>query len=126
MHYLIERNKMLILLVVGLIMSLSILFFLYFIGRLYFVASFSGLYIMFACICYPLAIVYGRGQMLDIFHSIRIGARQPFLVKNVNALWKPLFALLNTLIALSTLILLGWIYGTHMAYQKLQMIKSFH
>ncbi|MER2039405.1 MAG: hypothetical protein ABS944_14765 [Solibacillus sp.] len=126
MQYLIERNKMLLLLVVGLILTIGILFFFFSIGRWYYFASFSGLFIIFALICYPLAIVYGRGQMIDIFHSIRMGDRQPFRVKKINSPWKPLFALFNWIIALFTLIFLGWIYGTHMAYQKLQMIKSFH
>lgn len=126
MSYLKERNKMIILLVLGLALVIGVLFFLNSVGRGHYVGSFSGLFLVLAVICYPLAISYGRGQMIDIFQSIRMGARQPFRARKINSAWGPIFSVLNFIIALLTLIFFGWVYGAYTAYQKLQMMKSFH
>ncbi|MCH7323951.1 hypothetical protein LZ480_18985 [Solibacillus sp. MA9] len=126
MNYLKERNKMIVLLVVGVVILIGVLYLLSSTGNGVFLASYSGIFIIFALVLYPLALVYGRSQMVDIFHSIRIGARQPFLTKKANSPWKVLTAALNTVIALLTIIFFGWIYGAYTAYQKLQMLKSYH
>ena len=126
MSYLKERNKMVGLLIGGLILMIVVFYWLNSIGKGNFIASFSGLFVVFAIVCYPLAIVYGRGQMIDIFYSIRMGARQPFRAKTMDSSLNPLFTVVNFIIALLTIIFFGWIYGTYTAYQKLQMMKSFH
>lgn len=126
MSYLKERNKMIGLLLGGLILMIVVFNGLSIIGKGNFIASFSGLFFVFAIVCYPLALVYGRGQIVDIFHSIRMGARQPFLAKTMKSPLNPLFTVVNFIIALLTIIFFGWIYGTYTAYQKLQMMKSFH
>ena len=126
MNYLKERNKMIGLLFGGIILMILVFYGLNRIGKGDFIASFSGLFFVFAIACYPIAIVYGRGQIIDIFHSIRMGARQPFLAKTMKSPLNPLFSVVNFIIALLTIIFFGWIYGTYTAYQKLQMMKSFH
>ncbi|AWE08901.1 hypothetical protein DCE79_16795 [Lysinibacillus sp. 2017] len=126
MSYLKERNKMIGLLVGGLIFTIVVLYGLSITGNGYFIASFSGLFIVLALICYPLAIVYGHSQIVDVFQSIRIGARQPFRAKTTNSPFNPLFTVINFIMALFTVIFFGWIYGAYTAYQKLQMMKSFH
>lgn len=126
MNYLKERNKMITLLVVGVVLLIAVLYLLSWSGNGLFLASFGGLFIIFAIIFYPLALVYGRSQIIDVFQSIRIGARQPLRAKKSNSPWNPIFALLNTVIALLTIVFFGWIYGAYTAYQKLQMLKSFH
>lgn len=126
MNYLKERNKMIMLLVIGFIVMMGVLFLLSRMGNGFYFASFTGLFIAFALICYPLAIVYGRSQIIDIFHSIRMGARQPFRTKKLNSPLKPLYAVLNTIIAILTIIFFGWVYGAYTAYQKLQMLKSYY
>ena len=126
MSYLKERNKMIALLIGGLVLMIIVFYGLSIIGKGDFIASFSGLFIVFAIVCYPLAIVYGRSQIIDIFHSIRMGARQPFRAKTMNSPLNPIITVVNFIIALFTIIFFGWIYGSYTAYQKLQMIKSFH
>lgn len=126
MSYLKERNKMIGILIGGLILMLIVVYGLSISGKGYYIASFSGMFFVLAIICYPLAIVYGRRQMIDVFHSIRMGARQPFRAKTMKSRLNPLYAVLNFTIAFLTIIFFGWIYGTYTAYQKLQMMKSFH
>ena len=126
MSYLKERKKMMGLLVGGLILTVVVLYGLSITGNSHFIASFSGLFIVLALICYPLAIVYGHSQIVDVFQSIRMGARQPFRAKSTNSSLNPLFTALNFIIAVLTVIFFGWIYGTYTAYQKLQMLKSFY
>ena len=126
MNYLKERNKMITLLAVGGVLLIAVLYLLSWSGNGLFLASFGGIFIILALIFYPLALVYGKGQIIDIFHSIRIGARQPFRAQKANSPWQPIFTLLNTVIALLTIVFFGWIYGAYTAYQKLQMLKSFH
>ena len=126
MSYLKERKKMMGLLIGGLILMIIVFYGLSIIGKGNFIASFSGIFTVFAIVCYPLAIVYGRSQMIDIFHSIRMGARQPFRAKTMKSPLNPLITVVNFVIALFTIIFFGWIYGAYTAYQKLQMMKSFH
>lgn len=126
MNYIKERNKMLVWLVVGIMFLIGVLYVVASFGNGIFLASFSGIFIIVALVLYPLALVYGRSQIVDIFHSIRMGARQPFLTKRLDSPWRLLFAVLNTVIALLTVVFFGWIYGSYTAYQKLQMLKSYH
>ena len=125
MNYLKERNKMIVLLVVGVVLMVTILYLLSLSGNGIYIVSFSGLFVVCAIICYPIAIVYGHRQIIDIFHSIRMGARQPFQAETPNSLLKPLFVVLNTVIAFLTVVVFGWVYGAYMAYQKLRMMKAF-
>lgn len=126
MNYLKERNKMITLLVIGVILLIGVMYLLSWSGNGMFLASFGGIFIILAFIFYPLALVYGRSQMFDIFQSIRMGARQPFRTQKANSPWKSIFALLNAVVALLTIVFFGWIYGAYTAYQKLQMLKSYH
>lgn len=83
MNYLKERNKMIGLLVVGVLFLIGVFYVLARSGNGLFLASFSGIFIILALVLYPLALVYGRSQIVDIFQSIRIGARRPFLTKRL-------------------------------------------
>ena len=126
MNYLKERNKMITLLVIGGALLIGVLYLLSWSGNGLFLASFGGIFVILALIFYPLALVYGRSQMIDVFQSIRIGARQPFRAQKANSPWQPIIAMVKTVVALLTLVFFGWIYGAYTAYQKLQMLKSFH
>ncbi|ATP42032.1 hypothetical protein CSE16_19515 [Solibacillus sp. R5-41] len=125
MNYLKERNKMRMLLIGGFLLAMVVLFMLNSVHLGLYLASFNGLFLLAAISCYPLAIVYGRRQIVDVFNCIRMGERQPFRVRNFKSPMKPLYTLLNLLIAAVTIVFFGWIYGTYTAYQKLRMIKSF-
>lgn len=126
MNYLKERNKMITLLFVGVALLIAVLYLLSWSGNGLFLASFGGLFIILAIIFYPLALVYGRSQIIDVFQSIRMGARQPFRATKANSPWQSIIAIVNAVIALLTIVFFGWIYGAYTAYQKLQMLKSFH
>ena len=108
-----------------LYIDIIILYLLSLSGNGIYIVSFSGLFVVCAIICYPIAIIYGHRQIIDIFHSIRMGARQPFQAETPNSLLKPLFVVLNTVIAFLTVVVFGWVYGAYMAYQKLRMMKAF-
>ncbi|MEG0384655.1 MAG: hypothetical protein RR642_07880 [Solibacillus sp.] len=125
MNYLQERNKMWMLLISGVLIALVVLFMLKSAHLGPYVASFNGLFLLAGISCYPLAIVYGRRQIIDIFNSIRMGERQPFRLGKLRSPIKPFYTLLNLVIAAATVVLFGWIYGTYTAYLKLRMIKSF-
>lgn len=126
MNYLKERNKMIGLLVVGGLFLIGVFYVLARSGNGLFLASFSGIFIILALVLYPLALVYGRSQIVDIFQSILIGARRPFLTKKIDPPWRLFFTVINTVIALLTVVFFGWIYGAYTAYQKLQMLKSYY
>ncbi|MEK4427278.1 hypothetical protein [Solibacillus sp. FSL K6-1523] len=125
MNYLKERNKMRMLLIGGVLLAIIVLFLLNSVQLGLYVASFSGLFLLAAISCYPLAIVYGRRQIIDIFNSIRIGERQPFRLRKFRSPMKPIYTLLNLIVATLTTLFFGWIYGAYTAYQKLRMLKSF-
>lgn len=124
MNYEKEKNKMIIRLVIGLILASGFFFLLSVLQVGYSLrTSFLGVFIFVGLTCYPLALSYGKGQIIDIFHSIHKGARQPFPVTRGRGTWQPI---LNFCIATLTVISLGWVYGAYYAYKRLQMMKSLH
>lgn len=125
MNYLKERNKMRMLLTGGVLLAIIVLFLLNSVHLGLYVASFNGLFLLAAISCYPLAIVYGHRQIVDIFNSIRIGERRPFHLQKLRSPVKPIYTLLNLIVAILTIVFFGWIYGAYTAYQKLRMLKSF-
>lgn len=125
MNYDKEKRKMIFLLGAGLL--LAIVFFSvysYVNAYSYVMYSFFGMIVLIGLIFYPIALVYGRAQIVDVFHSIRGGARQPFRMKPGNVFNVALKGL-NLLFALFTTIFLGWAYGAYTAYQKLQYAKLY-
>lgn len=125
MNYLKERNKMSVLLTGGVLLAILVLFLLNSVQLGVYVTSFNGLFLLAAISCYPLAIVYGHRQIVDIFNSIRIGERRPFRISKFRSPVKPFYTLLNLIFALLTIVFFGWLYGAYTAYQKLRMLKSF-
>lgn len=125
MQYTKTKRNMMLLLVLGSLIAIA---FFWGYGRLFpsstMMYSTLGILLLFALIFYPMALVYGRDQMKDLFRGISSGARQPFSVKPNNG-WNPLFKLLNTILACVTVIFLGWAYGAYMAWQRLQFFKQF-
>lgn len=122
MNYVKEKNKVILLFVVGVVLASSFFYALYVVKMGYSLrTSFIGVYLFVAITCYPLALAYGRGQIIDIFHSIYKGVRQPFQVKFGKGTWQPV---VNFCIALVTVISFGWVYGSYYAYKRLQMMKS--
>lgn len=121
-----ERRKMFILLGVGAVLAIGFFALLNVLNiGTYFAASLGGLFVFVAIVCYPLAFVYGKHRIIDVFHSISIGDRQPFRIMPGKARWKPIFTGLNFIFAAFTTVCFGWAYGTYNAYKKLQMLKSF-
>ncbi|MER2192358.1 MAG: hypothetical protein ABS951_15460 [Solibacillus sp.] len=111
---------MILLLVVGLGLASSFFYAFYILKMGYaWRASFIGVFLFAAITCYPLAISYGRGQIIDIFHSIHKGERQPLQVK--HGIWQPVVSFCIALVTVSSF---GWVYGSYYAYKRLQMMKS--
>ena len=125
MQYEKMKRNMIILLVVGVLVAIA---FFWIYGYLfpYSNAMYSvlGILILSAFVFYPVALVYGRNQIIDLFHSIRAGGRQPLHLKQ-GSVWNPLRKTLNFAIACVITVFLGWLYGTYTAWQHLQLAKRF-
>lgn len=126
MNYIKERTKMRLLLIGGVILAIVVLFMLKSMDFRLHIASFNGAFLLATISCYPLAIIYGHRQIVDVFNSIRMGDCQPFRVNGCQSSVKSFYIFLNLIIATFTIIFFGWIYGAYNAYKKLQMLKSFH
>lgn len=125
MQYVKVKRNMLILLCVGILLNV-IFFWVY--GKLYpystVMYSMLGILILLALLFYPIAIVYGRDQIKDLFQAIANGARQPFTAK-VGSVWNGFFKVLNFVFACVTAVSFGWAYGSYIAWQRLQFSKRF-
>lgn len=125
MQYEKMKRYMIVLLIVGVVAATAF-FWLYGFLFPYSYAMYSilGILILGAFVFYPVALVYGRNQIMDLFHSIRAGGRQPFRLKQ-GSVWNPLKKTLNVIIACVITMFLGWLYGTYSAWQHLQLAKRF-
>lgn len=113
------KVKMILLVVGGIIMSVLIMNALY----MYQIITWD-IYLFVMLACYPLAIVYGRNIMVDIFYGIKLGRYQLFKTK-YSAKWKnTILKTMNTVVAALTTVFVGWIYGVYTAYQKYMMHKG--
>lgn len=125
MQYEKMKRNMIFLLVAGVVAATAF-FWLY--GYLfpysYTMYSILGILILGAFVFYPVALVYGRNQIIDLFHSIRAGGRQPFRLKQ-GSVWNPFKNTLNVIIACVITVFFGWLYGTYSAWQHLQLAKRF-
>lgn len=106
--------KMITLIVLGFLLSLFAMNILYW-----------DVYLFVAISFYPLALVYGRSVMVDVFYSIKSGPYSPFSTLYRNAIKRNICRVLNWLIAIFTFIFVGWIYGVYNAYQRYQMQKGY-
>ena len=90
MQYEKMKRNMIILLVVGVLVAIA---FFWIYGYLfpysYAMYSVLGILILGAFVFYPVALVYGRNQIIDLFHSIRAGGRQPLSLKQ-GSVWNPI------------------------------------
>lgn len=125
MQYEKMKRNMIFLLVAGVVAATAF-FWLYGYVFPYSYAMYSilGILILGAFVFYPVALVYGRNQIIDLFHNIRAGARQPFRLKQ-GSVWNPLKKTLNFIIACVITVFFGWLYGTYTAWQHLQLAKRF-
>ena len=119
-----KRNAILLLVVGGIIAIAFFWVYGYLFPYSYAMYSLLGMLILCGLICYPVAIVYGRNEIINVFHSIRIGGRQPFRSKPASV-WNPLKKMLNAIIACVITVGFGWLYGTYTAWQHLQLAKRF-
>ena len=119
-----KRNAILLLVVGGIIAIAFFWVYGYVFPYSYAMYSLLGMLILCGLICYPVAIVYGRNEIINLFHSIRIGGRQPFHIKQTS-FWNPLKKILNTSIACVITVSFGWLYGTYTVWQQLQLAKRF-
>ena len=125
MQYEKMKRNMIVLLVVGVIVAIAFFWgYGYLFPYSYAMYSVLGILLLGACAFYPVALVYGRNQIIDLFHNIRAGGRQPFRLKQ-GSFWNPLRKTLNFAIASVTTVFLGWLYGTYTAWQHLQLAKRF-
>lgn len=125
MQYAKMKRNMILLLVLGGIVAVA---FFWIYGYLfpysYAMYSLLGMLILGGLICYPVAIVYGRNEIIHLFHNIRAGGRQPLRLKQ-GSVWNPLKKTLNFIIASIITAFFGWLYGTYTAWQHLQLAKRF-
>ena len=125
MRYKKMKRNMILLVVIGVLIAIAF-FWLY--GSLfpdsYTMYSALGILLLGAFIFYPVALIYGRNQIIHLFHSIRAGGRQPLPLKQGRML--NLFkTIVNFSIACVVTVFLGWLYGTYAAWQQLQLAKRF-
>ena len=125
MQYEKMKRNMIFLLVAGVVAATA---FFWIYGYLfpysYAMYSIIGILILGAFVFYPVALVYGRNQIIDLFHNIRAGGRQPLHLKK-GSVWNPLKKTLNFAIAVIITAFFGWLYGTYTAWQHLQLAKRF-
>ena len=112
--------KMIALIVLGVLVSLTSMSILQRYHILYW-----DVYLFVAISFYPLALVYGRHVMADVFYSIKAGPYSPFSTFCKNALVRNVCRALNWLIAIFTFVFVAWIYGVYNAYQRYQMQKGY-
>mgnify|MGYP003455303299 CR=1 FL=1 len=112
--------KMVALIVIGVLVSLFTMSILQRYDILYW-----DVYLFVAISFYPLALVYGRRVMIDVFYSIKSGPYSPFSTFYKNAIVRNLCKALNWIIAIVTFVFVGWIYGVYTAYQRYQMQKGY-
>ena len=125
MQYAKMKRNMIVLLVVGIIVAIAFFWgYSYLFPYSYAMYSVLGMLILCAFVFYPVALVYGRNQIIDLFHNIRAGGRQPLRLKQ-GSVWNPLRKTVNFVIACVTTLFLGWLYGTYTAWQHLQLAKRF-
>ena len=112
--------KMAALIVFGVLVSLFTMNILQRYNILYW-----DVYLFVTISFYPLALVYGRRVMVDVFYSIKSGPYSPFSTKQRNKYVQSIFQILNGLIAAFVFIFVGWIYGVYNTYQRYQMQKGY-
>ena len=119
-----KRNMIILLVLGGLVATASFWIYGYLFPYSYAMYSLLGILILGGLICYPVAIVYGRNEIINLFHNIRIGGRQPLRMKQGSS-WNLLRKTVNFIIACIVTVFLGWLYGTYTAWQHLQLAKRF-
>ena len=112
--------KMIALIVFGVLVSLFTMNTLQRYDILYW-----DVYLFVTISFYPLALVYGRRVMVDVFYSIKAGPYSPFSTVWKNALLRIICQALNFVIAAFMFVFVGWIYGVYNAYQRYQMQKGY-
>ena len=113
------KTKMILLIMFGFLFSCSSIFLL---NRISWVVW--DLYLFVALLFYPLAIVYGRKVMVDIFYSVKDGPYRFFKQTHGKGIVAGIKKLCNTIVAAITFLFVGWIYGTYTAYQKFVMAQG--
>ena len=112
--------KMITLIVLGVLVSLITMSFLQRYDILYW-----DVYLFVSISFYPLALVYGRHVMVDVFYSIKAGPYSPFATFDKNIIVRNVYRAINWIVAAFTFVFVGWIYGVYTAYQRYQMQKGF-
>jgi len=112
--------KMVALIVAGVLVSLFTMSILQRYDILYW-----DVYLFVAISFYPLAFVYGRRVMVDVFYSIKVGPYKPFSTASTNGFVRTFCQALNWIIAAFIFAFVGWIYGVYNAYQRYQMQNGY-
>jgi hypothetical protein len=112
--------KMIALIVLGVLVSLITMSILQRYHILYW-----DVYLFVSIAFYPLALVYGRHVMVDVFYSIKAGPYSPFKTISKKVIVRNACHVLNGIIAGLTFVFVSWIYGVYNAYQRYQMQKGY-
>lgn len=125
MLYKKELKKIIILFGVGLILSIVFL--------ISAITSYSGstislgandYLILLMIVCYPVGIVYGWRQILNLYNNMRRSDRQHWAHGRGRGNTALMITVFNLGFSFTITLLLGWIFGLFNAFKKLKELKS--
>ncbi|WP_102273708.1 hypothetical protein [Cytobacillus massiliigabonensis] len=125
MAYKKEWRKILILAGIGVVLAV--------IFCIYAIKNYSGSHIRFgtndylillAIACYPIGIVYGWREILNLYNRIRSSDREHWAKGRAHGYTALSITMLNFALAFIATICLGWIIGLLNAYKRLRYLKK--
>jgi hypothetical protein len=125
MLYKRELKKIIILFVIGLILSIA-----FFIAA---ITNYSGstirlgtndYLILLMILCYPVGIVYGWRQILNLYNNMRRSDREHWANGGGRGNTALMITTFNLAFSVIITLLVGWIIGLINAYKKLKQLKS--
>lgn len=125
MKYAQLKRNMILLIILGVMIAYALFGFNNILTPIFtWLYSILGIFIFFAIVCYPLAIVYGYTEIKNVYYSISKGMNRPFIV-NKQSKFNGIKTYLNYVVALLTTLLFGWVYGVYLAWKRLMYAKKF-
>ncbi|CAN7185432.1 hypothetical protein [Rossellomorea sp. LjRoot5] len=124
MLYKQELKKILVLIAVGIILAAVFLFKA--------ITTYSGstirfgvndYLILFMIICYPVGIVYGWRQILNLYNTMRRSDREHWARGGGKGYTALMITTINLAFSVIVTLLLGWMIGIINAYNKLSQLK---
>lgn len=124
MQYKQELKKILILFAAGIVLAAVFLF--------YAITTYSGstirfgandYFILFMIVCYPVGIVYGWRQILNLYNNMRRSDREHWARGGGRGNTALMITMVNLAFSVTITLLLGWIIGLYNAFNKLSQLK---